>query len=563
MKKRKIAQFVAGALAVLLIAAPLASAVYASPLEETVESTEAAVETTVADENKDYTVNEKEQKATDSKENSEEVKDTETETKESETLESTAGSTKSEETVKGTEKTEKETEAVKETVEETEAEKATVSEKETVAEKETGDRETKGAVNETVTEKATEETEAAQEDEYYKIVFINNGENASSSKKKMHRAPAAMPADAAHDNIAFTVRFYTNGGTLTEEQMNAYSSLIHKVGQPIGELPTPSYDADHDFLGWYSEETGGELIPASYVPTGDISVYAHWKINCYYIHFDTEDATGPDDLIVESPTHPGVMFVHPVEKRCSNDATHVTLQENPYVREGYHLLGWSKTQYGTTVDYESGGTYASFLNKTFTFDDPSQMDYAGQRFIYLYPVWEQDATYECPLVIKNQVTGNLSDKSLTTNIIIHAANGAGSDIVYAITDKNGTSTNATATTDSNGNITVTLKNGDTITVQNIPKDFPYKVTMSDSTYNAEAGARYTVTIQDPNGTADNSSTPVTVGVMKTNMETITITHDRAGVIPTGIHTEHSMLYIISMLSMIAMASCFLKKKAEY
>ncbi len=68
------------------------------------------------------------------------------------------------------------------------------------------------------------------------------------------------------------VAFDANGGTCgTTEQTYA-------VGEPYGELPTAKRSGGYAFLGWWTEEEGGELVTEESVvePHTSLTLWAHW-----------------------------------------------------------------------------------------------------------------------------------------------------------------------------------------------------------------------------------------------------------------------------------------------
>lgn len=69
-----------------------------------------------------------------------------------------------------------------------------------------------------------------------------------------------------------------NGGSVTPDY-----KIIDK-NSAIGTLPTPRRTG-YTFDGWYYNDT---LIDASYIPSGDIELVAHWAINQYTITFNTD-----------------------------------------------------------------------------------------------------------------------------------------------------------------------------------------------------------------------------------------------------------------------------------
>lgn len=66
----------------------------------------------------------------------------------------------------------------------------------------------------------------------------------------------------------YSITFYSNG-----DEWNEY--YVYE-GENIGELSSgPNIDGKV-FMGWYTEEEGGELVSSSYVPTSDMKLYARY-----------------------------------------------------------------------------------------------------------------------------------------------------------------------------------------------------------------------------------------------------------------------------------------------
>ncbi len=68
-----------------------------------------------------------------------------------------------------------------------------------------------------------------------------------------------------------TVTFNVGGGSAIE-------TVDIRVGQPIGTLPTPTWQG-YDFLGWFTEAEGGAAITPETIVTEDLTIYAHWERN--------------------------------------------------------------------------------------------------------------------------------------------------------------------------------------------------------------------------------------------------------------------------------------------
>ena len=67
-----------------------------------------------------------------------------------------------------------------------------------------------------------------------------------------------------------TVSFNVGGGS-------SVNPISVRVGQPIGELPTPTRD-EYTFLGWFTAAEGGVAVTPKTVVTANMTIYARWKI---------------------------------------------------------------------------------------------------------------------------------------------------------------------------------------------------------------------------------------------------------------------------------------------
>ena len=88
---------------------------------------------------------------------------------------------------------------------------------------------------------------------------------------------------------SYTVILNPNGGTVDPENVTVLE------GTEIGLLPTPEREL-HDFVGWYTGIDTGILIESSYIPQGDMEIFARWnKKPTYTIKFETDTNTTLDD----------------------------------------------------------------------------------------------------------------------------------------------------------------------------------------------------------------------------------------------------------------------------
>ena len=119
----------------------------------------------------------------------------------------------------------------------------------------------------------------------------------------------------------FTVNFNANGGSVSP------SSATTKDGK-LESLPTPTYDG-YTFLGWYTEETGGDEVTTDTVFTKDTTIYAHWQKQAAQEYTVTFDANGGSVSTASATTKDGKLESLPIP-----------------TRSGYDFAGW----YTGTVD---------------------------------------------------------------------------------------------------------------------------------------------------------------------------------------------------------------------
>ena len=115
----------------------------------------------------------------------------------------------------------------------------------------------------------------------------------------------------------YAITFDANGGSVSPV------SVTTKDGK-LESLPTPTYDG-YTFLGWYTEETGGEKVTTDTVFTKDTTIYAHWQKQAAQEYTVTLNANG-------GTINSGVItsYTYGVGATLPTDVT----------REGYTFAGW-------------------------------------------------------------------------------------------------------------------------------------------------------------------------------------------------------------------------------
>ena len=134
----------------------------------------------------------------------------------------------------------------------------------------------------------------------------------------------------------------TNGGS-------ANTSATFTYGGSALSIPVPVARSGYDFLGWFTQSSGGStlasyngsvLLQTTYTPTQAGNFYAHWQAQQYVIVWDTLTNGGGANSN-STFTYGGSALVIPV----------------PVARSGYDFLGWFTLATGGTAvsTYANGG----------------------------------------------------------------------------------------------------------------------------------------------------------------------------------------------------------------
>ena len=178
------------------------------------------------------------------------------------------------------------------------------------------------------------------------------GSNGSTPQKSVTIAKGSTGNKSYTANWqanAYTLTVNPNGGNIngTTSAKSLSSPLYYNGGNwwnLSGEKPSRT---GYTFEGWYTSANGGTKIynadgtctnegtywkDNSYVHTGNLSVYAHWKANTYTVTYNANGGSGT----MESST-------------TTYDSNFIT-KKNEFTRTGYTFNGWS-----TKADGSAGG----------------------------------------------------------------------------------------------------------------------------------------------------------------------------------------------------------------
>ena len=127
----------------------------------------------------------------------------------------------------------------------------------------------------------------------------------------------------------YTITLNPNGGSV-----NPTSKKINQ-GEVIGTLPIPTKN-NQIFIGWYTGIEVGEEVTSSYVPNGNIEIFARYRnLEQYTITFDKnhDSATGS------------------MSNQTIYENTETQLNENEYALVEYQFVGWNTERDGSGTSY--------------------------------------------------------------------------------------------------------------------------------------------------------------------------------------------------------------------
>ena len=144
----------------------------------------------------------------------------------------------------------------------------------------------------------------------------------------------------------YTVTLNPNGGSVSP------TSITHEKNVAIGELPSPTAPVGKIFDGWYTGLTDGIKVTNTYIPSGNITIYARYT-DALTVTFDTDGG---------SAVAPQTIEYGGKATRPSTDPT----------KEGYTFDNWYTTSnYNTVFDFTNTTiTTNTTIFAKFNFIDP-------------------------------------------------------------------------------------------------------------------------------------------------------------------------------------------------
>ena len=130
------------------------------------------------------------------------------------------------------------------------------------------------------------------------------------------------------------VTFNANGGTCDTPNMQTDA-----LGR-LQTLPSASYGESRFFLGWFTQQTGGDQVDASTVFSNNATVYAHWSTG-YTIVYDANGGGGGPGYEISPDT---------------SDSHDFTVPPTLPTRQDHSFIEWNDEQDGTGNGYDPGDT---------------------------------------------------------------------------------------------------------------------------------------------------------------------------------------------------------------
>ena len=202
----------------------------------------------------------------------------------------------------------------------------------------------------------------------YEITYnANGGTNAPATQIKEHGTDLILSTGVPQKS--YTITFDPNGGTVDMANRQesckflgwaTSSSATSAAYQPGDRFTinanTPLYAvwqnptlvqysipvrAGYVFDGWYTAANGGTQVTLSTVISSNMTVYAHWTIAAYGVHYDANGGSN-------APA--GQQKIH---------GTDLVLSAVVPTRENYTFLGWATEENPDEVQYQPGDSYCA------------------------------------------------------------------------------------------------------------------------------------------------------------------------------------------------------------
>jgi len=245
-------------------------------------------------------------------------------------------------------------------------------------------------------------------DGWYKDVM---GVREKVTESTVFKSDAVIYAHWIYTGVHYTITFDADGGTVDP------ATAETDVGGKLEELPVEVVRDGYDFVGWFTEKTGGVEVTTNTVFTANATVYARWV-------FIT-----PEMFIVTFNAHGGKVI--PASRATGEDGKLASLPTP--TREGFAFRGWFTEEDSvttSTVFRADAVVHATWniIHYTITFDAAGGT--VSPPTGTTGPHWELDSL---PTPTRNSYTfiGWYTEKTGGVHVVPHSTPLIGNISIYA------------------------------------------------------------------------------------------------------------------------------------
>jgi uncharacterized repeat protein (TIGR02543 family) len=183
-----------------------------------------------------------------------------------------------------------------------------------------------------------------------------------------------MPTTKITANVTYYARWIVNSYAVTLDPSGGSvtpSSIVKTYDSEIGTLPTPTRTG-YDFVGWFTQATGGAQITSTTKVTVETTYYARWTVSVYTVTLDPSggDVTpvtvtkthGMNIGTLPTPTREGHTFVGWFT--AATDGTQITPTTQVTAAVTYYAH-WVANIYTVTLDPSGGVVIPPDITKTY------------------------------------------------------------------------------------------------------------------------------------------------------------------------------------------------------